>query len=264
MKDYLSLFSLKNKVAFVTGGSGLIGSEVSKALACAGAHTIILDMDIEKTKSIEAEIKTSNYLVSTEAFDITKLEKMGDSIQELVKKYKGIDIWVNLAYPRTKDWGKSMEDIPVESLRKNVEMHMNSYIWASRVVALEMRKRKIRGSIINLGSTYGVLGNDFTIYEGTNISHPMEYSAIKGGIINFSRYLASYFGKSGIRVNTVCPGGILDNQDNQFVKQYENKVPLGRMGKAEDVAGAVLYLASEASSYVTGSTFMIDGGWTII
>ena len=126
------------------------------------------------------------------------------------------------------------------------------------------KEKEIKGSIINLGSIYGIQGNDFTIYEKTDITSPAAYSAIKGGIINFTRYLASYFGRDGIRVNSVCPGGIFDSQNKIFVKNYEHKVPLKRMGKPEDVASTVLFLASDASSYITGATIMVDGGWTIV
>ena len=127
-----------------------------------------------------------------------------------------------------------------------------------------MEKKKIRGSIINLGSIYGIQANDFTIYEGTNMGASMEYAAIKGGIINGTRYLASFFGKYGIRVNTICPGGIFDYQNKIFVKNYNHKVPLRRMGNPEDVATSALFLLSDASSYITGVTLMVDGGWTIV
>ncbi len=125
-------------------------------------------------------------------------------------------------------------------------------------------KEQCRGSIINMGSTYGVVGNDFTVYEGTDITGPMAYAAVKGGIVNLTRYLASYFGKYNVRVNTMCPGGIFDHQNSVFVRNYENSTPLKRMGRPDEIASAVLFLASEAASYITGATVMVDGGWTAI
>src|SRR3990167_1820579 len=140
-------------------------------------------------------------------------------------------------------------------------MHLNAYSWISRKVCLIMKKQK-SGSLINFGSIYGVVGNDFTVYEGTPMGSAMAYSAIKGGITNLGRYLASYFGEYNVRVNTICPGGIFDNQNKIFVKNYSKKTPLKRMGNPSEIATAVLFLASDASSYITGTTLMVDGGWT--
>ncbi|MCK4965401.1 SDR family oxidoreductase [bacterium] len=268
MTDYLKNFSLSGKVAFVAGGTGLIGTEISKALASSGADTVIMDINKRAGKRLEKEIINSGYNASFEYFDVTDLDNIEKNINRLIKKYKSIGVLVNATYPYTKDWGNPVEKVSVASWRKNIDMHLNSYAWISRCAALAMQKMKIRGSIINLGSIYGVQGNDFTVYDGTDIISPLAYSAIKGGIINFTRYLASYFGRNGIRVNNLCPGGIYDNQNKlfvkRFVKNYEHKVPLKRMGKPEDVASVALFLASDASSYITGATIMVDGGWTIV
>lgn len=264
MKDYISKFYLNGKTAFITGGAGLIGAEVSKALASAGAFVIILDTDRKKGLKLEKEITNNNYKASYEYFDVTKIEKIKDIVQKLIKKYKSIDVWINAAYPRTKDWARPVEKLSLNSWRKNIDMHLNSYAWLSREIALIMKKTKIKGSIVNFGSIYGVQGNDFTIYEKTDITGPMAYSAIKGGVINLTRYLASYFGKYGIRVNSICPGGIFNKQNKTFVRNYERKVPMKKMGKPEEVASTVLFLASQAASYINGATIMVDGGWTIV
>ncbi len=262
MINYLDLFSLGSKVAYVTGGSGSIGSEVSKAFASAGAKTIIIDIDEGKGRKLENEINKQGFTAFFEKIDTADLENIDDCLEKLIKKYKGLDVWVNSAYPRTKDWGNKVENLNINSWRKNVDMHMNSYIWISRKVCLMMKNRG-GGSLINLGSIYGVQGNDFSVYEGTDMTSPMPYAAIKGGIINSTRYLASYFGKYNVRVNSVCPGGIFNNQDPKFVKNYSKKTPLKRMGYPKEIASVVLFIASDASSYITGETLMIDGGWTI-
>ena len=128
-----------------------------------------------------------------------------------------------------------------------------------------MKKRKIKGSIIQLSSIYGVVAQDLTIYKGTNMRENMTYSVIKGGINNLTKQMASYYGKYQIRCNALCPGGIEEKKHNsKFLKNYKNKVPLKRFCKSTDVAASALFLASEASSYITGSTIMVDGGWTII
>lgn len=126
-----------------------------------------------------------------------------------------------------------------------------------------MTKQKY-GSIINIASIYGVIGPDFTVYDGTNMTMPAAYAAIKGGLINLTRYMASYFGPHNVRVNTVSPGGIFDKQNSTFVSNYEKKVPLRRMGAPEDIAPSVSFLLSDESKYITGQNLIIDGGWTAI
>lgn len=254
MSNYINRFSLKGKNAFVCGGAGLIGSEIAKALADAGAKVIILDIN---------QNRGDQKGFAFESFDASKLESLEENIQSLKEKYGRIDIWVNTFFPRTSDWGKKVEDFPLESFNQNIETHLNSYSWISRKVCLIMKEQN-GGSLINLGSIYGVVGANFNIYEGTEMTSAFAYSVIKGGIVNLSRYLASYFGSSNVRINTVCPGGIFDNQDETFVKNYSKQTPLKRMGKPEDIAPVVLFLASDAASYVTGATIMVDGGWTAV
>ncbi len=263
MKDHLARFSLKGKIAFVTGGAGLLGAEISQALASAGARTIILDLDKKRSQTLVDDIVRAGHQADFTTFDSIRLEKMKDKIDQLVKRYQHLDIWVNCAYPRTEDWSAKSEDIKLASWRKNIDMHLNGYTWLSKLVAEKMQHNGIKGSIVNLASIYGVQGADYALYEKTNMTMPMAYSVIKGGIVNFTRNLASYYGPFGIRVNNVCPGGVFDHQDKNFVKKYEQKVPLRRMARPEDVASAVLFLASEAASYITGATLMVDGGWTI-
>jgi NAD(P)-dependent dehydrogenase (short-subunit alcohol dehydrogenase family) len=125
-------------------------------------------------------------------------------------------------------------------------------------------KKQGFGSLINMSSIYGINGPDFTIYEGTSIGNAVEYSAIKGGLVNLTKYLASYFGASGVRVNCVSPGGIYDNQDPIFVENYNKKVPLKRMGLPEDISPSIAFLLSDESKYITGHNLVVDGGWSIV
>jgi NAD(P)-dependent dehydrogenase (short-subunit alcohol dehydrogenase family) len=261
-KIYPNKFSLKNKIAVVTGAAGLIGKPVSIGLAQAGAIVYITDINEKEGSKIEKYYKKSDLQLKYLKLDITDIKSIKSIINTIIKQEKKIDIWVNCAYPRTSDWSDKFENIKYESWKKNVDMHLNGYFNCCQNIVLQMKKQKF-GSIINFGSIYGVLGPDFSIYKGSNLTMPAAYSAIKGGIINFSRYLSTYYGKYGIRVNVICPGGIYDNQPKIFTNNYKKKTPMKRMGKPEEIAGPVIFLASDASSYITGHVLMVDGGWTV-
>jgi len=243
---------LKDKVIIVTGGSGLIGSHIVQTLKKEGA--IVINAEI----NIETDFSLGNYKC-----DITDEKSILNLVSDVYSMYNKIDGLVNNAYPRTKDWGAKFEDVTIESWRKNVDMQMNSVFLLSQTVLKYMKEQK-SGSIVNIGSIYGVVGNDFTIYEGYGGTSPAAYSAIKGGIINLTRYLASYYGKYNIRINCVSPGGIKDEQDLSFIERYEYKSPLKRMGYANEIAPPVAFLLSEDSSFITGHNLMVDGGWTAV
>ncbi len=254
-----NIFDLTEKIAVVTGGAGLIGKAIACALSEFGATVYVADLDIKAAKAVSNE--RPGKLVPI-ALDITKTTSIRSCLKKIVSDTGRIDIWVNSAYPRTKDWGAKFEQIKPESWRKNIDSHLNGYCFCCQAVAEQMKKQK-NGTIINMASVYGVRGPDFSIYQNTNMTMPAAYSVIKGGIVNFTRYLASYYGKHGIRINAVSPGGVLDGQPKTFIKQYSMKTPLGRMAQPEDIVGAVLYLASSASSYVTGQNLIVDGGFTV-
>ena len=244
---------LENKVIIVTGGSGLIGEAIIRDIKIKGGVPINFD---QKDIGID-EVKYVNV-------DITDHENIRNAFQTLNALMGRIDGLVNSAYPRTHDWGISFEnDLNLCSWRKNLDMQLNGYVACCQEAVKLMKARKA-GSIVNIASTYGVVGNDMTIYEDTKIGTVAPYAAIKGGLINFTRYLASYCGGLGIRVNCVSPGEIFDDQDPVFVEKYEYKVPLKRMGRPDDISPAVSFLLSDESSYITGHNLMVDGGWTCI
>jgi NAD(P)-dependent dehydrogenase (short-subunit alcohol dehydrogenase family) len=253
---YSNLFSCKDKVALVTGGLGLIGIEIVQGLNDFGASVCVADINEHQMQGMK-----NLAAVDFQQFDITSDDSIHQTLAAVIKQYKKIDILVNCAYPRTEDWGSRCEDVSFDSWKINVNNHLGGYFLCCQKVAEQM-KHHGGGSIINFASTYGVVAPDFSIYEGTEMTMPVAYAAIKGGVITFSKYMASYYARDNIRVNCVSPGGVFDKQPDSFVEKYVAKTPLGRMGTTKDIVGAVLYLASDASLYVTGHNLIVDGGWT--
>lgn len=253
--EYNNLFSCENRTAVVTGGAGLIGREIVKGLCQYGANVYIADQNDLNVKTVTQQN------VKFIGLDITSEKSVNDVVNKIVLENGKIDILINCAYPRTKDWGAKFENVKFESWKQNVDNHLGGYFLMCKETAMRM-KDSGGGSIINLASIYGVVAPDLSIYEGTEMTMPVAYASIKSGIISMTNYIATCYGGNSIRANTISPGGIYDNQSPSFVEKYSRKTPLGRMGKPEEIVGAVIYLASDASSFVTGQNIIIDGGWT--
>lgn len=272
MTDYLRQFRMDGRIAYVVGGVGLIGSQVSRAMASAGAKIVILDVNDSAGVALVEKLTSQGFVLNFRNFDCADLEGLTTSFPALIDEFGCPDVFINCSYPRTADFGSStFRDITLASYRENVDIHMNSQVWLARLTAESMVKHKKTGSIIQVGSIYGVVGQDISLYEGTEVKENMVYTVIKGGITNLTREMASYYGKYNIRVNTLCPGalsghvpGVNDKQSRVLVDNLTRKIPLKRMGKAEEVASVALFLSSSAASYVTGATIMVDGGWTAI
>lgn len=243
---------LKDKIIFVPGGKGLLGRAVAARIQSEGGVCIAGEKDLA-TDIAKNEVNC----------DVTQADSVTAAISAITKSYGRIDGLVNMAYPRTPDWGKRFEDIQLESWKTNVDMQMNSVFFLCQQV-LQAMKHARTGSVVNVASIYGVVGPDFSVYDGTQLTMPAAYAAIKGGVINLTKYLAAYFGPDNIRVNCVSPGGIFDSQPQAFVNNYEKKVPMRRMGTPEDIAAPICFLLSDEAAYVNGHNLVVDGGWTII
>jgi len=253
--SYKNLFDLKSRIAVVVGGAGLIGSEIVKGLGDFGAKVYIADNNKRAAGAVKAKGAKFIYL------DITSEDSIVRALKEIHRQSGGIDILVNSSYPRTSDWGLKLEKVNFDSWKENVNSHLAGYFLCSKIAA-ELMKKKSGGLILNFASIYGMAAPDFSIYKGTKMTMPAAYSAIKAGIIAFTRYLATYYAKYNIRANVVSPGGVYNRQAASFVKEYKKKTPLNRMANPEDMVGAVVFLCSDASSYITGQNIIVDGGWS--
>lgn len=268
-KNSLELFSLKNRTAIVTGALGLIGKNHCIALAEAGAKVVVCDLNEEDCKEFAASLPTKSIGVGV---DITKTDSVINLRDKSLWEFGKIDILVNNAAindmfenPQAAAEQSMFENYPLELWQKSIDVNLTGTFLCSQIIGSDMAING-KGSIINVASTYGLVGPDQSIYkkpDGTQSFYKSPaYPATKGAIVNFTRYLAAYWGSKGVRVNTLTPGGVENNQDEYFIKNYSQKTPLGRMALPTDYKGALIFLASDASSYMTGANLIVDGGWT--
>lgn len=260
--------NLKGRTIIYTGAAGLIGSACAAALAREGAHLALVDTAKDRLEALKHQILAESPDANILAFDdidLCSAKSLDHMLTQVVRRFGKIDGLVTSHYPRTQDWGAKFEAIEFESWRHNVDSHLNSYFLVSQRTALHMMAKQ-SGSIVNFSSIYGLVGPDFGVYSRTGdaMTMPAAYAAIKGGISNLTRYLASYLGPQGIRVNAICPGGVFDQQHPEFVRNYTDRVPQRRMATVADVVGPLLFLLSDLASYVNGVNLPVDGGWTAI
>ena len=254
---------LDGRCAAVTGGLGLIGAAVCAELADLGARVLILDADTDRWQARRTALCRGARKLDFVAYDAAATDGIEARVAALEDTHGPVDVWINAAYPRTQDWGNDVENLDPESWRANVDMQLNAVCLTCNAVAARMAARG-GGAIVNLGSIYGCGAPDFGVYDGTGMTMPPAYAAIKAGLGNYSRYLASYWGGQGVRVNVVCPGGVSDGQPAAFVDNYAARTPMRRMATPEEVAGPVAFLATDAAAYITGTVLPVDGGWTAI
>ncbi len=265
----MELFSLKNKTAIITGALGLIGKEHCKALSEAGANIVVADVNESDCMAFAKTLGTDSIGISLDVTNPDSIKKLRDKVLE---KFGHIDILVNNAAindmfenPKAAAEQSKFENYPLDLWQKSVNVNLTGVFLCSQIIGSEMAKQK-SGSIINIASTYGMTAPDQSLYikkDGTQSFYkPPAYSATKGAVIMFTKYLAAYWGKDGVRVNTLTPGGVENEQDEFFIEKYSKKTPLGRMAKPTDYKGALIFLASDASSYMTGANLVVDGGWT--
>lgn len=261
------LFSLKDRVAVVTGGAGLLASEHAAALAGAGAQVVLADINQEKCAAAARTLtETGVPDVAARGVDVTRAESWEALLAGVVADLGTVDILINNAgftnQSRSANFGAAFEDFPLDDWNAILAVNLSGTFLGCQIVGKHMLERG-KGTIINLASLYGVVSPNHAMYPGTGISQPVAYSVSKHGVIGLTRYLATLWAGRGVRVNSLTPGGIYNSHPDLFVERFGQLNPIGRMSRKDELRGAIVYLASDASSHVVGHNLVVDGGWTI-
>jgi len=261
-RNVMDLLSLKGKVAVITGASGWLGSAMSRALAEAGARVVVTSRKASQAEEFASSLPGEGHLGL--GFDQGETDTIPQFVADVVERMGQIDILVNNAYggPPAK-----IDTATADDFDQAYHVGVTAYFILARDVALHLRERGASGSIVNIGSMYGVVASYPDAYEGLGINSPPNYHGLKGGIVHLTRHLAVYWAKDNIRVNCLSPGPFpkmpdIDDKHPEFLARLMTRVPLGRMGKPEELKGLILLLASDAGSYITGQNILVDGGWT--
>ncbi len=268
-------FDLTGRVAVVTGGIGLLGTEFCRTLAEAGAAVIVVDLNEEKSTGSASDLTQAGYKALGIATDITDPASVNAMVKKVVATFGRLDILVNSAAldpkfdPQAISQGIApgkFEEYPLEKWNAALNVNLTGTFLVTQACVKQMIAQGKKGSIINICSTYGLNGPDQRIYRKADGSQPafkpVYYTVTKAGIVGFTKYLAAYYMETEIRVNMLTPGGVYNNHDETFVKNYSAKTIVGRMAHKDEMNGALLFLASDASSYMTGNNVVVDGGWT--
>jgi NAD(P)-dependent dehydrogenase (short-subunit alcohol dehydrogenase family) len=257
------LFGLEGQVAVVVGGAGRIGRALCRALAEAGAAVCVFDRDGHAAESLAAQLaRETARPVLAHGADATQPEELKQAVEHITRRLGPPRILVNSAQFRGQGfYSSSVDDYPLEAWDQVLSVNLTGVHLACQAFGRSMARHG-GGAIVNLASTYGVVSPDPRIYGQSGVNSPVSYAASKAGVIQLTRYLAVHWRDRQIRVNCLVPGGVYDHQDDEFVQHYCQRTPLGRMARAEDYQGAVLFMVSPASQYMTGSVVTVDGGWT--
>ena len=255
---------LNGMVVVITGGAGLIGRAFTQVLISNGAIVVVADFDQDRLNKFKTELGTiiNSAEVLFEVLDITSKKSLNDLLEKLHRSYGRVDALVNNAYPRNMNYGRCLEDVEYGDFCENLSLHVGGYFLTAQQFASYFVSQGF-GNIVNIASIYGVVAPRFEIYAETTMTMPVEYAAIKSAIIHLTRYMAQYFKRNNIRVNCISPGGIADNQPQEFITAYENYSASKGMLDPKDISGTLLYLLSDLSKYVNGQNIIVDDGWTL-
>jgi NAD(P)-dependent dehydrogenase (short-subunit alcohol dehydrogenase family) len=272
--DVMDLFRLDGRVAVVTGGAGIYGYVIATALAEAGASVVIASRTLAKCEAKAVELRAGGHRAVAMPLDLASDDSIVALRDQVLAEFGRIDILFNNAAGRVAGTAEelikrgyaapksTMDGMTRGQWEGAMAINASGLFMCSQVFAEQMKAQGRGGSIVNLSSIYGVVGPTFAIYAGTQMTNPPDYAFAKGGIINFTRYLATCYAPFGIRANCISPGGYYTGQPEAFVRNYEAHTPLGRMARWNDLKGAAAFLAADASQYITGQNLGVDGGWT--
>ena len=267
-------FDLTGRVAVVTGGVGLLGAEFCRTLVEAGAAVAVVDLNASASQATADSLTSSDYKALAVPADITQPDSINAAVKKILSTFGRLDVLVNSAAldpkfdPDAVNKGitpGAFEDYPLDLWNSALNVNLTGMFLMTQACVKPMIEQGKKGSIINICSTYGLNGPDQRIYvkEGKRVAFkPIYYTVTKAGVMGFTKYLAAYYAETEIRVNALTPGGVFNNHEDYFVKNYSAKTILGRMAKKDEMNGALLFLASDASSYMTGNNVIVDGGWT--
>lgn len=258
------MFRLDDKIAIVTGGAGLYGKSISQALADAGAHVIIASRGLQHCETFARQLRDRNLHAESMLLDQGDERSIQEFVANVYGKYGKIDVLINNAVSR--EGAKKLDVITKGDLEKSQAINYTGLMLLTQAAVAIMVKNR-SGSIINIGSIQGTVGPNFTVYGDTGMSSPVTYTFEKWGMVGFTKWLANYYGKHNIRANCISPGGygpgIRESKlPDEFISNYLRMTPLQRFAEDNDIKGPVVFLASEASAYVTGHNLVVDGGWT--
>jgi NAD(P)-dependent dehydrogenase (short-subunit alcohol dehydrogenase family) len=267
-------FDLKGRTAIVTGGAGLLGRQFCKTLAEAGAAVAVLDLEESGSEQVSTDLAATGMRAAAVTCDLRSLDSIHSAVERVRSIFGTIDILVNSAAldPKFDSTATakgiapgSFEDFPLEQWNAALQVNLTGTFLMTQACAKSMLDQAARGSIINICSTYGLNGPDQRLYvrDGKRVAYkPVYYTVTKAGVLGFTRYLAAYYAGTEIRVNALTPGGVFNDHEAYFVQNYSSRTILGRMARPDEMNGALLFLASDASSYMTGANLVVDGGWT--
>lgn len=272
MQNVLDKFNLKGNTVLVTGGGGLLGRQFALALAQAGADVMLADLAYEAAADQAEVIRAEGLSAEALAVDVIDPDSTRAMVEQTLARFGRLDVLINSAaldpkfdpQHQSEQAANAFETYSLEAWRKALDVNLTGMFLASQAAVQPMLAQG-KGVIINICSTYGINGPDQRIYirpDGTRSYKPVYYSVTKAGVLGFTRYLAAYYAGKNIRVNALTPGGVYNEHDEVFVKAYSAKTILGRMANIDEMSAAMLFLASDASSYMTGSNLIVDGGWT--
>lgn len=252
---------LEGRVALVTGAAGLYGRHIAEALAVAGAHVVLAARGRGACEEVAAELRRAGLQASAVALDLADEASVTAAVAEVVDAHGRLDVLVNNAVARA---GSDIDRTGAEEWDRTSAVNSRGLFLMTREVGRQMAAQRF-GSIVNIGSIYGVVAPDFGIYGSTGMTSPAFYAYDKAGMVGFTRYAAAYYAPYGVRVNCLSPGGLqTPDHDPEFLENYRRRVPMGRLADADDIKGPVVFLASDLSRYVTGVNIPVDGGWTAI